>query len=137
MLAGKVAVKALELSSFRNVRRFVLMETKRLRRLLLQRRFNRCGHFGRVRSDFRLEARDRIAIAIEEELGEVPLDIAREFWIGGLVSQEGVKRRLVVTLDRDFRHHRERYVVLRAAEFLDFLVSARLLPAEVVGWDAD
>src|SRR5271154_6140974 len=87
MLAGKVAVRALVLSSFRKVRRFVLIEKNPVpgraqeSELLLQRRFDGGNYLRRIRSDIRLKTSYRLTIAVEEKLGEVPLDVAADLRI--------------------------------------------------------
>ncbi len=40
------------------------------------------------------EAGDDLALAVHEEFGEVPLDVAAELGVGLLAGQEGVERRL-------------------------------------------
>src|SRR5687768_242073 len=99
--------------------------------------FYRCGHcriFGFV---LRSESPHYLAVPADEELVEVPRDIAAEAGIGLLVRQESVKRMLVASGDGDLREHRESNVVLQRAEVLDFLLGARLLSHEVVGGEAE
>src|SRR5271170_4323106 len=80
-------------------------------RLLLEGTLDCCDHFRRLRSHVGLEAGDRIAVAVEEELGEVPLDLAAEFGVSGLVGEEDVERGLVVAGNGNLRHHGKANVV--------------------------
>src|SRR5215472_10628956 len=105
--------------------------------LLLQRALNRGGNLRRFGSYIGLEAGDGVSVAVEEELGEVPLDFAAELGVSRLVREIHVERSDVVTLYRDLGHHREADVVFVGAELLDLFVCARLLAAEVVGRNAN
>src|ERR1700722_2747212 len=49
-----------------------------IRPISIQRRLNRLDHFRRLRLDRRLEALDDLAVAVDQEFPEVPLDLARE-----------------------------------------------------------
>ena len=104
---------------------------------VVQCRFDGGDDLGRVGCDGRLEAGDGFAVAIEDEFGEVPLDVAADLRIDGLVGEVLVERGLVGALDGDLGHHGEGYVVFFAAEGLDLGVGAGLLIGEVVGGDAD
>ena len=109
---------------------------------------------GRIADITRLEACDHVAIPVNDELGEVPLDI-RLFgpvWIGFgehlfqkrlvlvltepfkalLGLQIGVERQLVLTVHFRFLHLREGGVEVHGAELMDLLVRAGSLPAELV-----
>src|SRR5579863_2710110 len=69
--------------------------------LLLQLFLDRRSHFRRIGGDLRLETLHHVAIAIHQELGKVPLDVAID--AGRRVfGQVLIERRLVVALDRDF-----------------------------------
>src|SRR4030095_2644755 len=81
--------------------------------------------------------RHDLARAIDEELGEVPLDArgaeqARRLALQVLV--DGVRVRPV---DFDLREHREADTVVRRAEALDLALGARLLMAELVAREAE
>src|ERR1700679_42519 len=102
--------------------------------LLLQRRLDRRDHHWRIRRHGRLKASDRLSVARDEELGEVPLDLAADV---GRRSEVSVERRLIVALYRDLRHHRKLHVELAAAELSDLCIGAGLLVGEVVRRHAD
>jgi len=102
-----------------------------------KRGFDGGRYLGRIGLSSWLETGDGISVAVEEELGEVPLDFAAEFGVFGLAGEELVERGLVVAFDGKLRHHGERDVVFFRAEGLDFLVAAGLLAHEVVGGDSD
>src|SRR6266481_8659224 len=109
-------------------------------RLVLERRqslLDRASNLRRIRRHGRLEARDDLTLRPDQELREVPLNVAASLRIRGLVRQILVKRRLVVALHRNLRHHRELHVVLGLAERFDFLIRSWLLGAKIVGWNAD
>src|ERR1700679_4119291 len=103
-------------------------------RLLLQRGVNRRDHLWRIRRHGRLKASDRLSVACDEELREVPLNLAANV---GRRSEVLVERRLIVALYRDLRHHRKLDVELAAAELFDRCIGAGLLVAEVVRRQAD
>ncbi len=65
---------------------------------------------------------------------EVPGDVAGDLLIG-VARQELIQRRLVVALDGNLGEQIKRNVELVRAEGLDLAVGARLLIAEVVGWE--
>src|ERR1700679_446331 len=98
-------------------------------RLLLQRGLKRRDHLWRIRRHGRLKASDRLSVARDEELGEVPLDLAANVGRGCEVL---VERRLIVALYRDLCHHRKFHVKLGAAELFDLSIAAGLLVGEVV-----
>jgi len=102
-----------------------------------QGRFDGCDHFRRIGGGGGFKAGDGVAVAVEEEFGEVPLDFAAEFRIGGLVGEELIERRLVVAFYGELGHHGEADVVLLGAEGLDLRVGAGLLGHEVVGGHSD
>ena len=70
--------------------------------LLLQRSLNRPCHLRRIRRDVGLKPRHRLAAAIEEKLGEVPLDVAADGRVRRLVGQKYIERRLVVAQHQQF-----------------------------------
>ncbi len=107
------------------------------RRLVGEGGFDGLGDFRGVGGDVGLEAGDGVAVFVEEELGEVPLDFAGEFGVGGVAGEELVKRGLVVAGDGELGHHGEAHVVLFGAEGLDLFVGAGFLAGEVVGGDAN
>ncbi len=61
-------------------------------------------HLWRIRRHGRLEAGDWLSVARDEELGEVPLNLATDV---GRRREVLVERRLIVALYRDLRHHRK------------------------------
>jgi hypothetical protein len=92
-------------------------------------KFFRCGH--------RPEACDSLALFVNDELGEVPLDFggfffARLFGLEPLVEVAGS-----VAIDFDFGEHREGHVVLRFGEFGDLCIGAGLLGAELVTGESE
>lgn len=99
--------------------------------------FNRGDDFGRIGLGSGLEAGDGVAIAVEKEFGEVPLDFAGELGIAFLAGQVLIERRRVFALDRELVHDGEGDVVLAGAKGLDLLIGAGLLSAEIVGRDSD
>jgi exopolysaccharide production protein ExoQ len=94
-------------------------------------------NLGRVGSDGRFEAFHRLAVAVEQKLGKVPLDVAANLRVHRLIRQEGVERRLIFTQYTDLGHHGKSHVVLVAAERFDLRIGARLLRSEVIGRNAD
>ena len=93
--------------------------------------FRRIGGGGRFKAGY------EGAVAANEEFGEVPLDFAAEFGVGGFAGEEVVERGLVVAFDGDFGHHWEADVVFLGAEGFDLFVGAWFLAHEVIGGDAD
>ena len=81
-------------------------------------------------------ARDDLAVAPDEELGEVPLDPAAEQAL--LLALEPAEERVgVVAVDVDLGEHRERHAVVDLAELADLVLGARLLRAELVAREAE
>src|SRR5699024_9629630 len=79
---------------------------------------------------------DDIAVAPDEELGEVPLDpVAEDSAL--LALQPSVQRMGIVAVDVDLREHRERHVIRRGAEARDLVLVARLLAVELVAREAE
>ncbi len=64
---------------------------------LAQLFFHSGNHFFRIWSDRGFEALDYISVAIDQELGEIPLDFAGDGRCG-LFGEVLVERRLIVTL---------------------------------------
>src|SRR5690606_16339265 len=100
----------------------------RVRRLKLRRPISRASgeraldrllDLGRRRLGGRVEARDDVALLVDDELREVPLDVARRLGTDLLLGQPGVERGARVTVHVDLREHREGDAVLEAAELLD------------------
>jgi hypothetical protein len=81
-------------------------------RLACESGFNGGCDLRRIRRDGRLEARYRLAVAVEEKLGEVPLDVAGELRVSRGIGKEMVERGLVVALDGDLGHHGKADVVI-------------------------
>ena len=98
--------------------------------------FNRGGHLRRIRSDFGFEASDDAAVRPDEELGEIPLNLAAGLRVRGFIGQELVERCYVVALDGNLGHHRKGDVIFGGAERFDFLIRTRLLGAKVIRGDA-
>ena len=73
----------------------------------------------------------------DEELLEVPADVAAVALGVGDLGELGVDRVPVVAVDVDLLHQRERDAVGGRAERLDLLGDARLLAAELVAREAD
>lgn len=116
---------------------------------------------GDGRRDFRrLEALDDRAVAVDEELREVPLDavafeVLREVLLENILEHCGVRMLLVESLEafllREVLEERlgrfaadialledlERHAVVVAAELLDLFVAARILCGELVAREAE
>ena len=75
-------------------------------------------------------------MSIDQELVEVPPDVAPELAHGLLAGERLVERVDVLALDRDFREELEVDVLL-GAEGLDLGVGPRFLLAEVVGRESE
>ena len=81
------------------------------------------------------EAGEGVAVAADEELAEVPFDVAGEgAGFAGELLVEGV---LFLAFDVEFVEEGEADLVLGGAELLDFAVGAGFLGAEVVGGEGD
>jgi hypothetical protein len=70
--------------------------------------------------------------AIQQELIEIPGDLAREFWIGGLVRKERVEGMNALAFHRNLGEQGEGDAVGKAAEALDLGFGSRFLPAKVI-----
>src|SRR5262249_11298186 len=105
------------------------------RSLFSQGLFNRGLDLFRERP--RVISRNHVALVIHQEHGEVPVDIARELGIGLLAGEVLVERVDSFSLDDDLGEEREADLVLAGAKLFDFLVSARFLTAELVGWERE
>ena len=79
------------------------------------------------------EPGDDLALAVDQELGKVPGDVAGEIRVGLLARQELVERVGPLALHDDLGEQRERDAEFRAAELLDLGVGTWLLVAELVG----
>src|SRR5262245_49351647 len=102
---------------------------------LRQHALNALGHLGRLRRHRGLKALDDLAVRTDQELGEIPLDVARK---GGIRSRElGIERVAVGAVDLDLVEQREGHIVLGRAELLDLLVGPGLLGAELVAGEAE
>src|SRR5260221_8935285 len=102
--------------------------------LWIEQLFYRCGHFGRVRCNCRLEALNYLSVAIDQEFCEIPLDVPGNRGCR-LFCQVFVKRSLVVSLDGDLSVHRESDAEFCRAECLNFRISTGFLRTEIVGWE--
>ncbi len=102
---------------------------------LLQRGFNGFEDFGGVGFGFGFEAGEDFAVFADEELAEVPFHVAGEWGVGAAEGHvEGV---LVFAFDDDFVEQRKGDAVFAGAEFLDVLVGAGFLAAEVVAGEGE
>src|SRR5436190_2006952 len=88
-----------------------LMATDRTRRSAVQQLLDVRSHF--LRSHLGSEPLDDGALPVDEELLEVPRDVALRALAGLLVLQPLVQLARVVAVDRDLREHREVRLVLR------------------------
>ena len=79
--------------------------------------------------DLRAEAANDLAIAVDEELFEVPGDVGS---ITLLRLQPGVQLACAITVDLDLGEHRKCGVVLRRGELEDLGIGAGLLQTELV-----
>src|SRR5260370_15221011 len=75
-----------------------------------QRLFDRGRYLRRIRSYVRLETRNHAPIRADEELREIPLNLAARLRIHGLVHQELIERSDVIALPRHLGHLSERHV---------------------------
>src|ERR1700742_2685839 len=104
---------------------------------LADRLFERGYEGGVVGGYFGVVAGEDLAFGADEELGEVPGDVAWAVGGGVLGGQELVERRLLRAFDVDLGEERERDVVVGLAEGLDLGFAARLLRAEVVAGERE
>src|SRR5690348_14070365 len=77
-----------------------------------------------------------VALAVDQELGEVPLDRFRTQHAGRGVLQVLVERMRIGAIDVDLREQRKGHLVFRRTEGAYFRCIARLLVAELVAWEA-
>src|SRR5262249_10564389 len=84
--------------------RSVCLSVRFCRRMLLLRQFgfDRLSDFFGIRLNLGLKPGDDFAIAANQELLEIPLDVAGELGIGLLRGQVFVERALTLTLHDDF-----------------------------------
>src|SRR3954466_1968940 len=78
-----------------------------------------------------------LAVAADQELGEVPLDRLDAEQAGLLALQPLPQRMRIRAVDLDLGHHREADAVVELAEGRDLVVAARVLVAELVARKAD
>src|SRR6266567_2774425 len=97
-----------------------------------QARLDRLDDLGRFRVGHRPEPGHDLAIPADQELLEVPLDVARLALGIGHVSQLGVQRMPLRPVDVDLGEQRERDAVAQRAELADVLGRAGLLAAELI-----
>src|SRR5262245_55582617 len=110
---------------------------RRRPRLLGERLADRVADLGARRLDARVEARPHAAVLPDQELGEVPLDVAGAVGLRLLAREPGVERRAIGAVHLDLREHREGDAVARLAERLDLGLGPRLLPPELVAREAE
>ena len=102
---------------------------------LLQRGLDGFEDLGGVGFGFGFEAGEDFAVFADEELAEVPFHIT---WKWGLRAAEGdIEGVLVFAFDDDFVEQRKGDAVFAGAEFLDVIVGAGLLAAEVVAGEGE
>jgi hypothetical protein len=80
---------------------------------------------------------DNLAVPADEELGEVPGDVAGEAGVGLRVGEEAVEGVDVGPFDGDLGEEGEGDVVGGGAEELDLVVGGGLLGAEIVCWEGE
>src|ERR1700684_3391311 len=80
--------------------------------LLSERSFDGSRNLGRVGSNRRFEAFHRLAVAVEQKLGKVPLDIAANLRVYRLIRQEGIEGSLIFTQHTDLGYHGKSNIVL-------------------------
>src|SRR5262245_61516363 len=105
------------------------------RRSRCQRGFDVAGQLGRL--VLRRIALDGLAVAADQELGEIPLDRLRAEHTGCLLRQPAVQRVRAGAVDVDLGHHRERHAVVELAERRERVVAAGVLGAELVARKAE
>ena len=81
-------------------------------------------------------ARDHPALAVDQKLGEIPLDAFGAEHAGRGSLEEGEDRMRVFAIDIHLGEHREADIVVEAAEFADGSLVARFLRAELVAGKA-
>src|SRR5262245_42949634 len=108
-----------------------------LTRLAGERLLDGTDQVGVLRLDQRREALDDLAVAPDQELLEVPTDVAGVAFAVGGGRELLVQRVTTVAVHLDLLRDRELHVVTRRAERADLLGCAGLLRAELVARDAD
>src|SRR6516225_10925885 len=98
--------------------------------LLLQLRLDALDDLGLIRAEVGLEAGDDLTVSADQELLEVPGNVAAGLRIGVLARQILVQRADALALDDDLGQHREADLVVVLAELGDLGVGAGLLLAE-------
>src|SRR5260370_12163497 len=92
--------------------------------------FDGLNHVRRIRRGARLEAFKNFPVAANNELGEIPLDVASE---RGVYARQGdVERVALLSVHVNFIEERESDVVFAGTELLDFFVRSRFLGAKLV-----
>src|SRR5215218_4877699 len=84
----------------------------------------------------RAVALDDVALGVDQELGEVPLDLGAAEQPGLLGLEPPVERVRVVAVDLDLGEQRERHAVVALAERGGLLVGIGVLVAELVTREA-
>src|SRR4029434_4831840 len=82
-------------------------------------------------------ALDDVALAVDQELGEIPLDRLGPQKSRLLLLEKAIERGRVVAVDIDLGEHGEGHAVVHLAEALDLLLAAGLLRAELVAREAE
>src|SRR5437870_5470095 len=80
---------------------------------------------------------DDLALAVDQELGEIPLDRLGAEQPRLFLFEVLVQRRRGIAVDVDLGEHRKRHAVIDLAERLDLLLIAGLLRAELIARKAE
>src|SRR5207244_3977483 len=116
---------------------FAVVGSGSLTRSARERLLDRVDDLGSLREHQRREARDDVAVAADEELLEVPADVAGvALGVGGL-GERLVQRVATLAVDLHLLGEREGHAVVRLAERLDLVGRTRLLLTELVARDPD
>ena len=94
--------------------------------------FRSCHCIVRVWRDGRLEALHDVPVAVDQKLGEIPLDLTSNTRTG-ILSEVGVQGSLVGSFHGNLRVHREGHAVLAGTESFDLFVRTGFPDATVVG----
>lgn len=89
--------------------------------------------FGVFRFDLGVETAHNLSLSIDQELVEIPGDLACELGIVFRRSQIRIERMDVGAVNGDLGKDRKGYIEFRGAKGLDLGVCAGFLPAEIVG----
>src|SRR4029078_1541996 len=93
--------------------------------------------FNLLRGVLRCVPFDGMALAIDQELGEIPFDAFSSENAGLFIPQKTIERMGVGAVDIDFRKHREFDGVAGFAKALDLRIGARFLMSELIAWKTE